>query len=72
MVVQSFCTCTGVAMFFFLISQKEDIFIWHLIADAFEILKKVCPPEASSLSLSSCTQNGFCSEPPVASFGTAG
>lgn len=63
MLVQSFCTGVGVAIcvcvFFFcvfvlnLISQKEDMIIRHLIADAFEILKEVWPPEARSLSLSS-------------------
>lgn len=48
--------------------------IWHLIADAFEILKEVWPPEARSLSLSSSTLEGLSllRRPPVASFGTAG
>lgn len=32
--------CVCVCMLFFLISQKEDMIIWHLIADAFEILKE--------------------------------
>lgn len=48
MLVQSICTGAGVAicvfffvLFFNLISQKEDMIIWHLIADAFEILKEV-------------------------------
>lgn len=61
MLVQSICTIAGVAIcvcacvvvFFNLISQKEDMIIWHLIADAFEILKEAWPPKACSLSLSS-------------------
>lgn len=44
------CVCR---CFFNLISQKEDMIIWHLIADAFEILKEAWPPQARSLSLSS-------------------
>ncbi len=52
-------------VFFFYLSQKEDMIIWHRIADAFEILKEVCPPEARSLSLSSYTQDGFCSDGPT-------
>lgn len=34
--------CFFFVLFFLnLISQKEDMIIWHLIADAFEILKEV-------------------------------
>lgn len=33
--------CFFFVLFFNLISQKEDMIIWHLIADAFEILKEV-------------------------------
>lgn len=71
MLVQSFCTGAGVAIcvfffiFFYPISQKEDMIIWHLIADAFEILKEVWPPEARSLSLSSYTLEGFYSDGPT-------
>lgn len=73
-------SCYSCMFFFFvfcflnLISQKEDMIIWHLIADAFEILKEVWPPEARSFSLSSRTLEGLSllRRPPVARFGTAG